>query len=113
MILLSQILPDILDVEKTPDISSKYFLVDPTSRRELAFVKGANLITGEVEYYKTVQCDADDPECVKFDHSPIKRKFAEFVVDKDHVLRCPTYKKFRDFDVVERLSGAIVKQVRI
>lgn len=113
MYLLNQSVPELIDVERLPRQEAvRYVIVDPTTRKELGFVKACHTVQGWVEYYRTLPCMPDDPQCVRFDGKPTLRKFAEFIVDKEHVLRCPTYRKERDFDVVERQTGIILKQVR-
>ena len=110
--LIGQQLPDVLDVEKmTSEESFRYRLLDPPSRREIWFVKAASVVDGWVEVYCTLECAPNDPQVIKFDGKPTCRRFAENVV-KDGFLRCPTVKIYRPFDVIERSTGAIVKQVR-
>lgn len=113
MIELVENVPELIDSERmSAREAARFVLVDPSSRRELAFVRACHTVEGWVEYYRTVDCMPDDPLCIRYDGKPLCRRFVEYVRDDQGVLRCPTYRKFRDFDVVERGTGALLKQVR-
>ena len=110
--LVSQPVPDVLDAEKMSQAEgARYRLVDPVSRRELALVKACSTTEGWIDFYRTYVCAPDDPQCIRFDTRPICRRFAEHVIEGGF-LRCPTFRKYRDFDLVERETGAVVRQVR-
>ena len=111
MIALFTKIPEVLDASILPQEEAyRYYLVDPWSRRELGLVKACHTTEGWVDFYKTVACMDTDPDCIKYNNRSISRRFRGEI--KDGMLICPTFRRYRAFDIVERATGLTVKQVR-